>query len=210
MSNSKTPLFTTRNLVQLALLTAIIIVMSFTPIGYLKTPIVEITFIPIPVVIGAIVIGPSAGAFLGAVFGLTSFIQCFGMSQFGAMLLSINPIFTFIMCFVARLLMGWLCGLIFKAFYRFDKSSSKLVSYGAASLSGALLNTLFFVALLLLLFGNTDFVQSFGDTVFGIIATIVGVNGLVEALVCMIVGAAVSKAIDKIFRRTSKTNTEQQ
>lgn len=85
----------TTYMVEMALLIAIILIMAFTPIGYIKTFGLEITLIVVPVAVGAVVLGPTAGAILGGVFGLTSFIQCFGMSAFGAMLLSINPAGTF-------------------------------------------------------------------------------------------------------------------
>ena len=203
MSNN-TRKVSTRTLVELALLTAIIVVMSFTPIGYLKTPIVEITFITIPVVIGAILVGPAAGAFLGGVFGLTSFIQCFGMSQFGAMLLSINPFLTFIICFVPRVLMGWLCGIIFRAMLKCDRTKFKLWAYGVGAFSGAALNTILFVITLILLFGRTDFILSIGDTLPKLIAAIVGLNGVIEAVVCTIVGAAVAKALSRALSRTRR------
>ena len=70
-----------------AMLTALIFVMAFTPLGYLKIGAVSITFITIPVVIGAIVGGPSVGTVLGLMFGATSFIQCFGTDAFGMALL---------------------------------------------------------------------------------------------------------------------------
>ena len=203
MSNN-TRKVSTRTLVELALLTAIIVVMSFTPIGYLKTPIVEITFITIPVVVGAILVGPAAGAFLGGVFGLTSFIQCFGMSQFGAMLLSINPFLTFIICFVPRVLMGWLCGIIFRAMLKCDRTKFKLWAYGVGAFSGAALNTILFVITLIVLFGRTDFILSIGDTLPKLIAAIVGLNGVIEAVVCTIVGAAVAKALSRALSRTRK------
>lgn len=119
----------TGRMVQLAILTAIILLMAFTPIGYLHFGIIEITLIMIPVIIGAIVLGPGAGAFLGGMFGLTSFIQCFGMSAFGAALLSIQPVLTFLVCMIPRILMGWLCGLIFKGLIRVDRTKSKTLSY---------------------------------------------------------------------------------
>ena len=56
-----------------AILMAVILLMSFTPLGYLRVGIVSITFLAIPVVIGAILLGPLYGGLLGAVFGLTSF-----------------------------------------------------------------------------------------------------------------------------------------
>ena len=94
--------FTTKKFVELALLVAIIIVLAFTPLGYIKTLGLEITLIVVPVTVGAITLGPAAGAVLGLVFGLTSFIQCFGMSAFGAALFQINPFTTCIVCIVPR------------------------------------------------------------------------------------------------------------
>ena len=203
-TEKKNNYFSTRNLVQLALLTAIIVVMAFTPIGYLKTPVVEITFLTIPVIIGAIIIGPLAGAFLGAVFGFTSFIQCFGMSIFGGTLLAISPLFTFLLCIIPRVLMGFLCGVFFNAIYRADKSSSKLVAFSFASLSGSLLNTILFVLFVFVFFGHSDYILSFGNTTFEIIAVLVGINGIVEAVVCTIIATAVCKALVKIFSTLAK------
>lgn len=107
----------TRKLVQMAILIAVMLILAFTPLGYLKVGAIEITFMTIPVVVGAIILGPAAGAVLGGVFGLTSFIQCFGMSAFGAALLNISPILTFLVCMVPRILMGYLAGVIFRALY---------------------------------------------------------------------------------------------
>ena len=76
--------FSTKYLVEMALLVAIILIMAFTPIGYIRTAGLEITLIVVPVAVGAVTLGPAAGAILGGVFGVTSFIQCFGMSPFGA------------------------------------------------------------------------------------------------------------------------------
>lgn len=94
----KNKTFSTKYLVELALLVAIVLLMAFTPIGYIKTFGLEITLIVVPVAVGAVTLGPLAGAILGGVFGVTSFIQCFGMSAFGAILLGVNPFFTFLVC----------------------------------------------------------------------------------------------------------------
>lgn len=90
--------FSTKYLVEMALLVAIILIMAFTPIGYIRTAGLEITLIVVPVAVGAVTLGPAAGAILGGVFGVTSFIQCFGMSPFGAALLGINGFLTFLVC----------------------------------------------------------------------------------------------------------------
>jgi uncharacterized membrane protein len=182
-----------RKMVYVAILSAILLLMAFTPLGYLKTPVVEISFNTIPVVIGAIIVGPGAGAFLGGVFGATSFATCFGISAFGAMLLSINPLYTFLVCMVPRILMGWLTGLIFRALYRRD--ATKLLSFAVTSLSGALLNTVLFTGLLLVLFGRTEFIMGIrtalgAESLLGFVVAFVGLNGLLEAVACLKIGRA--------------------
>lgn len=186
---------------KLAILIALIAIMAFTPLGFLHVGIIEITFITIPVVIGAIILGPVAGALLGGVFGLFSFIQCFGMSAFGVVLLDINPIFTFILCLIPRILMGFLSGVIYKAVGAFDKT--KVVSMASASLGGAVLNTLFFVGGVLLLFGNSDYIMGMrgGKNVFMFFVGFVGINGLIEAAVTCIVGTAICKVLLSIGKK---------
>lgn len=137
-------------MVQLAILVAIMLIFAYTPLGYLKVGAIEITFMVLPVAIGTIILGPVCGAILGGLFGLTSFIQCFGASPFGALLLSLNPIATFITCMVPRILCGWLSGLIFEALNK--KENMKNASYFIASLATALLNTIFFMLCIVIFF----------------------------------------------------------
>lgn len=71
----------------------------------------------IPVAISAVVLGPVGGAVAGAIFGLTSFLQCIGVggsSAMGVVLFGINPVFAFIQRFIPRLLDGICLGYIFK------------------------------------------------------------------------------------------------
>ena len=62
-------------MVRLAILIAILLLMAFTPLGYIRFGGLEITFLTVPVIIGAIILGPVEGAILGGVFGLTSFFH---------------------------------------------------------------------------------------------------------------------------------------
>lgn len=191
-------------LVLTALLTALIIVMAFTPLGYLKAGAIEITFITIPVIIGAVLLGPVGGLFLGAVFGITSFIQCFGMSTFGVALFSVSPLHTAIVCIVPRVLMGWLTAVIFKAVSSKDKTS--FVQYLVVSIAGPLLNTILFTGTLLLLFNNAPIIiqlkEQFGSTnVMAFAAAFVGVNGLIEAGVCAVLGTALCKALSVAMKK---------
>ena len=147
----------TQTLVRLALLAAIELVLAYTPLGYLRlTAGLEISFLMIPVTLGAILLGPTCGAILGGIFGLTSFGTCFGTSPFGMMLLGMNPILTFIVCVPTRILAGWLTGLIFKALYNLESRRAQAsgaeesgrvhwFSFGCASLAGPVLNTVFFM-----------------------------------------------------------------
>lgn len=177
-----------------AILMAIILVMGFTPIGYIKIgPVVEITFLMIPVAIGAVALGKWWGAFLGGIFGLTSFIQCFTTSPFGAALLAENPFYTFLICMIPRLLVGFLSGLIFEALSKIDRT--KILSFAAATISAALINTVGFIGLLLLLFANTTAV---GDPMNFITTTLV-INSVLELAVCCVVGTTLGKTITHLI-----------
>ncbi len=50
----------TRYLVELALMVTIIFVMAFTPLGYFRTLGLSITFLTVPVAVGAMILGPWA------------------------------------------------------------------------------------------------------------------------------------------------------
>lgn len=187
-----------RYMVQLAVLIAILLVLEMTGLGMIKTPGLEFTIMQVPVIIAAIVMGPTAGAILGGTFGLISFWECFGKSAFGATLLAINPFYTFLVCVPTRILMGLCCGLIFKALHKLDRTPKKLFSFAAASLSGALLNTIFFMGALVLCFYNTDFIQGFAaglPNALAFIVAFVGIQGLLEALICALAGTAISRAV---------------
>lgn len=195
--------FSTKQFVEMALLTAIIVLLAFTPIGYIRTLGLEITLIVVPVTVGAVTLGPAAGAVLGAVFGITSFIQCFGMSPFGAVLLGINPFSTFIVCVVSRVLMGWLTGLIYQGLQKVKPV--RKISVVIANLCGPLLNTFFFMGTLIGLFYQTEYIQGLAESMgasnaLAFVVAFVGVNGVVEAAVCFVVGSAVSKALLTVLR----------
>lgn len=193
-----------RYIVRLAVLVAILLLLEVTGLGYLPVSALTLTIMQIPVVVGAIVLGPTAGTVLGTVFGLTSFFQCFGKNAFGVALMSINPFLTFVVCVVPRVLMGFLCGVIFKALAKKDRT--KWVSYGVASLSGAVLNTVFFMVALMLCFGQTEYIQNMmgGMNIIPFVIAFVGLQGLVEAIICFVAGTAVSKALSVFDSRSSK------
>ena len=167
---------------------------------------IEMTLGIIPVEIGAILLGANYGAILGAVMGVASFMQCFGLfvpSPFGAALVGINVFYTLLVCVISRALMGYLCGLIFKGLHRFDKT--KTLSYAVASTSGAVLNTLFFTSLVIAFFYNTPYIQDMANffktqNVFAFAVAFVGINGIVEAVASLLVGGSVTKILSKVIK----------
>ena len=227
----------------MGLFTAIIILMAFTPLGYIRTGGLSITLIVVPVAAGAVLLsslgsqmwdgakgvllGSLGGAWLGLVFGATSLIQCFTGDPFGAMLLSINPFGTVVTCIVARLLTGFLTGLIFAALTKMNvkyytelykdngevffagNAKRKVARTTAITLSNLccpLLNTVFFMSSLVLFFYNTEYIQGFVTALgaanpFNFVLLFVGVNGAIEAFTCFIIGAAVTKALDVAVKR---------
>lgn len=194
------------NLTITALLTAIIAVMAFTPIGFLRIGPLELTLIMVPVIIGAVTQGMAVGAFLGAVFGIVSFIQCFTGSALGAILVSESIFKTFIVCFVPRVLAGFFCGLIYSVCAKRDKKQSW--SLLVAGISGSLLNTVLFLGTLALLFMNTTFTLEQAATLGGldtvmntVIAIAAGINAPIELVVCAILGTAVGKAVHSATKK---------
>lgn len=194
-------------MVKLAMLVALLMIFCFTPIGFLKIGIVEITFNMIPVVIGAIVIGPAAGAFLGALFGAASFWQCFGQSTFGTLLFGVNPLFTVLICFVPRILAGLLPGLIFRAM---TKKKDNIAAYFVSAAVGSLTNTVLFVGGFCLLFKDTmlGMASDNGLSPLAFIATAFLLNAAVELVANTAIVAAVSKAVTKAEKSKSKEYTK--
>lgn len=67
--------FGAKDLAIMAMFTAIILIMAFTPFGIIDLPLIKATILHVPVIIGCIVLGPKKGAFFGFLFGLTSIIK---------------------------------------------------------------------------------------------------------------------------------------
>lgn len=190
--------FNVKQFTLLGMLVAILLLMSFTPLGYLNVGPLAITFNVIPVAIAAVTLGPAGGLIAGSVFGLTSFLQCLGiggLSIMGSTLFGINPFFSIILCFVPRMLNGFLLGYIYRLVSRFNRHTACFVTGFCA----AFLNTAFFMTTLVLLFGRTDYVQGLmnGQNVLVFICTFVGINAAAEMLASTIITGAVGSVLIK-------------
>lgn len=191
--------FNTKQLVLLGLLTAILLLMAYTPLGFFNIGPLAITLNVIPVALAAIVLGPVGGAIVGAVFGMTSFLQCIGVggtSALGVILFEINPFLAFVQRFVPRVLDGLLIGFIFKGI---SKISNTYVACLVTGFCSAFLNTVFFMTALVALYGNTDHVKDLmgGKNIITFICTFVGVNALFEMLASTLITGAIGAALYK-------------
>ena len=191
--------FDTRRLVLLSVLGAILLVMSFTPLGYLNIGPLAISLNMIPVAIAAVALGPVAGAILGGIFGFTSFLQCLGIggiSAMGVILFEISPVLAFVQRFVPRVLAGLLAGLVYRGV---GKLTGQGVAAFVTGFCAALFNTVLFMLSLVLLFGNTEYMQGLiaGRNIIVFICAFVGINAVVEMLAATFAVGLVGKALDK-------------
>lgn len=192
-----------------AVLAALIILMTFTPIGYIPLGPVKMTLITLPVAVGSIVLGKRSGLILGGIFGLTSFYTCFGMDFLGNIFLGYNPFLTFVMCVVPRLACGFLPALIYEAIS--NKGTKRtLLAIPVAGACVAMINTLLFLGTMWLFFGNifttnqdviSALVGMVIDNVFVLFAAFAGTNGLIEIAVNVVVGTAICKPLTLVKKR---------
>ena len=193
-----------QTLTQLAILVAIEVVMKLIGLGSVPVGPLYMSFLTVPIAIGAIVIGPLASMLLGGVFGFVSFMDAIkGASIMTSTLLGVSAIHTFILCFVTRLLMGLCVGLVYGAMAKACKNAT--ANCFVASLSAPLLNTLFFMGYIVLAFYNCDYVQNLvsvkgAANPLMFVVLLVGVQGVAEFLVSGILGGIVARAVHKFLK----------
>ena len=71
----------TTQITTLGLMMAILLLMAYTPLGYLNIGPLAITFNVIPVAISAIALGPAGGAAAGSIFGLSTLTRYWPLSR---------------------------------------------------------------------------------------------------------------------------------
>lgn len=194
-----------RYLTQLAILVAIEAVMKLIGLGSVPVGPLYMSFLTVPIAVGAIVLGPAAGAVLGGVFGFVSFMDAIkGVSIMTSTLLAVSAVHTFILCFVMRVLMGYLVGWLYRGVRKV--CSREAVGCFAAALGAPVLNTLLFMGYLVLAFYHTEYVQGLvaakgAANPLMFIVLLVGVQGVIEAVVCSVAGTAIAGSLKKALSR---------
>lgn len=187
-----------KNIAVNAVLMSLLIVLAFIPI---KIGMIEMTLAVIPLSVGAIIGGKRSGILLGATFGIVSFIQCLGFSAFGVTLFGINPFLTFLVCVPTRILAGVIPALIVE----FIESKKIHLRNALVSVLVPILNTVLFTSTLIICFYNTDFIVNLrnvlgSNNVFTFAILFVGINGLVEIIVGILVSFPIAEALKKYIK----------
>lgn len=199
----------TRWMVSVALMAAIVVVLANTPLGMIQLPIIKATTVHIPVIIGAILLGPSAGAILGFVFGVCSLISntmaptllSFAFSPFmsttgipGAL----KAIWISVGCrILIGVAAGWLWILLTKI------KVNQTIALPIVGFIGSMVNTVTVMGSIYLLFAQqyAEAKDVAVSAVWGLIMGTVTASGIPEAIAAAILVLALGKVLLRVFKR---------
>lgn len=199
----KNNLMNVQYLTQLAILVAVEIVMKLIGLGSVPVGPLYMSFLTVPIAVGAIVLGPLASTILGGVFGFVSFMDAIkGASIMTSTLLGVSAIHTFILCVGMRLLMGFCVGMVSVGMKKACRNTA--AGCFVTSLSAPLLNTLFFMGYIVAVFYQTEYIQGLVSTKGAsnplmFVVLLVGVQGLIEAIVCCAAGGVITRAVSSFL-----------
>jgi uncharacterized membrane protein len=202
----------TDRLVITALFCAVILLLNFTPIGYIQLPLIKATIIHVPVIIGSILLGPKIGAGLGFVFGLTSLYN----NTFAPTLLSFafSPFIpvpgtsggswaALLIAFLPRILVGVVPYYFYRLMNRALRRKYDMLSLSLSGLIGSMTNTVLVMNLIYFLFrdayGKVKNIPA--DTVYHAVLAVIFANGVPEAIIAAILTAVVCRALKKFAPR---------
>jgi uncharacterized membrane protein len=196
----------TLGMVQVALFSALIIILAFTPfLGYIPLGFTRATIVHIPVIIGALMLGPKKGALLGFVFAMTSFINntinptatSFVFTPFYELGEIHGGFGSLIICFLPRILVGVVPYYVYKGARRFTQAET--FPLALAGLSGSLTNTHMVMNLIFVFFKDSYAAanQVAVEAVYGFILSIIGMNGIPEAIVASILVSLICRVLFK-------------
>ncbi|MGM9553681.1 MAG: ECF transporter S component [Faecousia sp.] len=190
-------------MVSIALLAAVVVVLQLLA-GMIKIGTFSITLTLIPIIVGAAFYGPSAGAILGAVFGVVVYIGCVTGSDVGGnMVFVANPFLCFLVVMAKGALAGFCAGLVYRLVMKGRDSVSRgVVAVILAGITAPVVNTGVFCIGMLLFFRGTLQAWAAGSDLFNyIIFSLTGVNFLIE----LGINVVFSPAIVTIIRAVQKS-----
>lgn len=202
----------TRYMATLAMLSGVLLVMGMTGIGFIPLPVIKATTMHIPVILGAIVLGPSAGAALGAVFGLCSVwanttapgLLSFAFSPFMTTEGLPGVVKSLWIALGCRILFGLVAGLLWKVIKKIAKQD--YIALPVTAVTATLCHTIFVMgSIYLLLAQQYAAAKNVAlNAVFGLIIGTVTASGIPEAIVAAILVTVIGKALIHLTARMKK------
>lgn len=199
----------TRWLTSVALMAAIVILLANTPLGMIQLPIIKATTVHIPVILGAILLGPWAGAILGAVFGICSMVSntvaptllSFAFSPFMSMTGLIGAVKAIWISVGCRVMIGLVSGWLWMVLKKFKVNP--LAGLPLTGFIGSMTNTVFVMgSIYYLLAKEYAQVKSVAvDAVWGLVMGTVTASGVPEAIAAAVLVALIGKVLLKIMNR---------
>lgn len=193
----------TRWLTSVALMAAIVILLANTPLGMIQLPIIKATTVHIPVILGAILLGPMAGAILGGVFGICSMISntmaptllSFAFSPFMSMTGLSGVIKAIWIAVGCRIMIGVVAGWLWILFKKCKLNT--LVALPVTGFLGSMTNTIFVMgSIYFLLAKEYAAVKSVAiDAVWGLVMGTITASGVPEAIAAAILVALIGKVL---------------
>lgn len=200
----------TRWLASVALMMAVVILLANTPFGMIQLPVIKATTVHIPVILGAILLGPLAGSILGATFGICSMISntmvptllSFAFSPFMSMT-GVGGVLKAVWVSVGcRIMIGLISGWIWILLKKVKLNT--LIALPVTGFIGSMINTIFVMGSIYLLFASqyADAKNVGIDAVWGLIMVTVTASGIPEAIVAAILVAVIGKVMLRFAKQT--------
>lgn len=202
----------TRYMATLAMLSGLLLAMGLTGIGFIPLPIIKATTMHIPVILGAVLLGPGAGAFLGAVFGMCSIwantitpgLLSFAFSPFMTTEGLIGVAKSLWIALGCRILLGLIAGWLWKLMKKLK--CGELVALPVTAAVSTIMHTVLVMGSIYLLLGqqyaaakNVAF-----SAVFGLIMGTVTASGIPEAIAAAVLVTVIGKALLHFLARIKK------
>ncbi len=190
-------------LVQLAILTVLVIVLQAFGSGIKIGPL-PMSFVLVPIVIGACLLGAKTGAFLGFVFGfITMLMGVLGVDGFSLILFEANPVWFVILCILKATLAGFASGLVYSLLGKLFGGKKTLLQTILASITAPIVNTGIFIVGMLLFFLPTmeSLRGDYASAVQFIFLGLAGFNFIGEFVVNLVLSPAMVRIIDVVKKK---------
>ena len=204
--------FTTRRMVLLAMFCALMLVLQITGIGLIPLPVIKATTMHIPVILGAVLLGPGAGAVLGALFGLCSIwantvtpgLLSFAFSPFMSSEGLVGVVKSIWIALGCRTLFGFAAGWLWKLMRKISKNDYVALPVTAA-ISTIVHTSLVMGSIYILLTQQYAEAKNVAlSAVFGLIMGTVTASGIPEAIAAAILVTVIGKALLRIQSKMKK------